>query len=234
MLTLVTIPGIMSDARTWAPIADALKPRFAAVHVADTTLDDTLAEIASRVLDSTEGDLVVLSHSMGARVAMEMGRIAPERIKGMVLCSSSAEGPAANEREKRQARIDEANADMAAYAHNWAPKVLSKAAAQDAALVKAVEQMVCDCSQAAHERQNLALLHRPDAEAYIGDFPFPVLLISGSEDHISTEAVNLALEARIPDAKTVILPGAGHLLTFEQPQEVLAAVTGWLEERGVI
>ncbi|MEJ2022482.1 MAG: alpha/beta fold hydrolase, partial [Maritimibacter sp.] len=91
MATLVTIPGIMSDARTWAPVAQALESQVDGVHVADTTKDATLEAMATRALRETEGDLIVIAHSMGGRVAMEMGRQAPERIKAMVLSSTSAE-----------------------------------------------------------------------------------------------------------------------------------------------
>ncbi|MCB1359434.1 MAG: alpha/beta fold hydrolase [Maritimibacter sp.] len=234
MVTLVTIPGIMSDTRTWAPVAEALKSHVGGVHVADTTRDATLDQMASRALSETTGDLIVIAHSMGGRVAMEMGRQAPGRVKAMVLSSTSAEGPGPNEQAHRQSRIDAANADMAGYAQNWAPKVLSKAGAQDDALVARIRQMVIDCGPAVHERQNLALLHRPDATAYIGDFPFPVLLITGAEDHLSTESVHAEIAAQIPDATSVVIDGAGHLLPFERPEAVARTVRDWLQERTLI
>jgi len=234
MATLVTIPGIMSDARTWAPVAQDLEPNVDAVHVADTTKDATLEAMATRALNDTKGDLIVMAHSMGGRVAMEMGRQAPERIKAMILSSTSAEGPGANELEHRQTRIDAANADMTSYAANWAPKVLSKENAQNDALVAQIRQMVVDCGAAVHERQNLALLHRPDATTYIGDFPFPVLLITGDQDHLSTKDVHDAVAAKIPDATSLVVAGAGHLLPFEQPQAVSETVRNWLQEKSVI
>ncbi|MEJ2020408.1 MAG: alpha/beta hydrolase, partial [Maritimibacter sp.] len=220
MATLVTIPGIMSDARTWAPVAQALESQVDGVHVTDTTKDATLEAMATRALRETEGDLIVIAHSMGGRVAMEMGRQAPERVKAMVLSSTSAEGPGPNEKAHRETRIKEANDDMASYAKNWAPKVLSKDNAQNDALVARIRQMVEDCGAEVHERQNLALLTRPDATTYIGDFPFPVLLITGDQDHLSTKDVHDAVAAKIPDAKSLVLAGAGHLLPFEQPQAV--------------
>ncbi len=234
MVTLVAIPGIMSDARTWAPVVEVLKPHVDDIHVADTTKDTTLEEMAARALAATDGDLIVIAHSMGGRVAMEMGRMAPGRIKAMILSSTGAEGPGPDEKAHRQSRIDEANADMAAYARNWAPKVLSKENAKDDGLVARIRKMVEDCGPEAHERQNLALLTRPDATSYIGAFPFPVLLMTGSEDHLSTEAAHAAIAARIPDARSVVLFGAGHLLPFEQPQAVSETVGNWLQERSLI
>ncbi|MGO4852362.1 alpha/beta fold hydrolase [Phaeovulum sp. W22_SRMD_FR3] len=233
MTTLVTIPGIMSDARTWAPLAEGLKDRVSAVHLADTTLDDTLSGMAARALAQTHGPLIVAAHSMGGRVALEMGRQAPERIRAMILSSTGAEGPAADEQAKREARIAEANADMVGYARNWAPKVLSTANAQNAELVARVRQMVEDCPAEVHARQNIALLHRPDATSYIGNFDFPVLLVTGDQDHLATEEVHGAIAAQMKDAESRVIPGSGHLLPFEQPQAVLETVTDWLDRKAI-
>lgn len=234
MPVLVTVPGIMSDARTWAPLAEALRPRLDGVHNVDTTRDATLAEMAARALAATEGPLIVAAHSMGGRVAMEMGRQAPSRIKAMILSSTGAEGPGPGEPAHRQARIDQANADMAGYARDWAPKVLAPANVADEALLARVRAMVEACPAEVHERQNRALLARPDAFAYIGAFGFPVLLITGDQDHLSTPAAHAAIAAAIPDAESRVIEGAGHLLPFEQPERVVAVVGDWLTARGIL
>lgn len=234
MTTLITVPGIMSDSRTWAPVADALQDYVECFHTADTSKDDTLEAMAARALSDTKGDLIVIAHSMGGRVAMEMGKQAPERIKAMVLSSTGAEGPGENEKAHRETRIAEANADMKSYARNWAPKVLSSDNAKNEELIANVRAMVEDCSAEVHERQNLALLHRPDATQYIGKFAFPVLLITGAEDHLSTEAVHSAIAAQIPDSKSLVLANSGHLLPFEQPEVVAQTIQKWLKEKAVI
>jgi pimeloyl-ACP methyl ester carboxylesterase len=234
MTTLVTIPGIMSDERTWAPVADALKSQVSAVHVADTASDGSLQEMAARALSQTAGELIVVAHSMGARVAMEMGRQAPARIRAMVLAGADAEGPKEDEAAKRQARIDKANAGMKAYARDWVPKVLSAANARNQALVSRVCQMVEDCPPEVHARQNLALLHRPDAMSYINAFRFPVLLLAGDEDHLCSEEVQADIAARLADATCVTVVGSGHLLPFEQPNDVAQVISHWFQEKAVL
>lgn len=231
MTTLITIPGIMSDSRTWVPVTAAMTHRFAAIHAADTTADGTLAGMAARVLDAVQGDLVVMAHSMGGRVAMEMGRQAPGRIRAMILSSTAAEPAGPDEAAHRHARIAQANAGMAGYGQGWAPKVLSKAGAGDAGLLATVRRMVEDCPPEVHERQNLALLHRPDAFAYLGTLNFPVLLVTGSEDHLSTERVHAEIARALPDAETQVIPGGGHLLTFEKPTEVARAIDDWMSRK---
>jgi pimeloyl-ACP methyl ester carboxylesterase len=231
MTTLVAVPGIMSDHRSWQGVIASMTHRFATVHAADTASDETLAAMATRALAMTSGDLVVLAHSMGGRVAMEMGRQAPDRIRAMVLASTAAEPAGPDEAAKRHARIAEANAGMAEYARHWAPKVVSAAGRDNAALLASIRRMVEDCPPEVHARQNLALLYRPDALSYLDQLRFPVLLVTGSEDHLSTEAVHAEIAKALPDAESQIVPGGGHLLTFEKPAEVALLIDGWLARR---
>ncbi|UFW80409.1 MULTISPECIES: alpha/beta fold hydrolase [Rhizobium] len=231
MTTIVTIPGIMSDARTWRSIAGDLKSDKTKVFEANRRRDATIEDMASRTLSETDGALIVLAHSMGARVAMEMGRQSPGRIRAMVLSNANAEGPAQDEAASRENRIAEAKADVVVYARRWVTKVISAKSAQDPRLVGDIRQMVEDCPPDVHERQNRSLVARPDATAYLSAFDFPVLLMTGAEDHLSTPIVQETIAELLRDCETVVIEDAGHLLPFEQPRVVSAVVKDFLLRR---
>lgn len=233
MTTLVTIPGIMSDARTWGAVAQAFKPQSMTVHAADTSLDATIEEMAARALAETDGDLVVLAHSMGGRVALEMGRQAPDRLRAMVLANTNTEGLGDHEIAHREARIAEANADMTAYARSWVPKVISTASQRRPDLVSSIMKMVEDCAPEVQERQNRALIARPDATRCLHQLRIPVLLVTGSEDHLSTSASNDEIAKRLQDAEVRVIDDAGHLLPFEQPQELSATILRWFSRKDI-
>ncbi|WP_324765189.1 alpha/beta hydrolase (plasmid) [Sinorhizobium meliloti] len=233
MTTLVTIPGIMSDARTWSTVAEAVSLEEATVHVADISRDTTIEDMAARSLAETDGELIVLAHSMGGRVALEMGRQAPDRIRAMVLANTNADGVGEYEPAHREARIAEANADMVAYALGWVPKVISNASKHKPDLIAAILKMAEDCPPAVHERQHRALMARPDATAYLPDLCFPVLLLTGSEDHLASRASNEALAKLLKDAEVQVIEDAAHLLPFEQPEEVVATILRWVRRREI-
>jgi pimeloyl-ACP methyl ester carboxylesterase len=228
MNVLVTIPGIMSDARTWRAVAQRINPEGAPTHAADTSLDATIEEMAARALTETDGELIVLAHSMGGRVALEMGRQAPERIRAMVLANTNTEGLGDQEIAHREARIAEANADMIAYARGWVPKVISNASKRKPDLVASIVKMVEDCPPEVQERQNRALIARPDATLCLEKLRFPVLLVTGSEDNLSSRVSNEGIARRLEDAQVKVIEDAGHLLPFEQPQELSEAILRWL------
>ncbi|PKA43707.1 alpha/beta hydrolase [Rhizobium sullae] len=233
MMTLVTIPGIMSDARTWGPVAQAMAPPGSTIHVANTSLDATIEGMAARALAETDGNLIVVAHSMGGRVALEMGRQAPDRLRAMVLANTNAEGLGDHEIAHREARIAEANADMAAYARGWVPKVISAASKRKPQLVASIIKMVEDCTPEVQERQNRALIARPDATRYLRQLSFPVLLVTGSEDYLSSRASNDEIAKRLKDAEVRVIDDASHLLPFEQPQELSQTILLWFARKDI-
>lgn len=70
-MQVVLLPGLLCDASIWAAQIAALKP-YAGVAVGDFSQLGSLEEMARAALALREGPLIVIGHSMGARVALEM------------------------------------------------------------------------------------------------------------------------------------------------------------------
>jgi len=62
----------------------------------------------------------------------------------------------------------------------------------------------------------------------LGQIAVPTLIIAGEEDIADVHAHCGAIEAAIPGARRLILPGSGHLPHFEVPGEFNTAVLGFL------
>jgi pimeloyl-ACP methyl ester carboxylesterase len=54
----------------------------------------------------------------------------------------------------------------------------------------------------------------------------PTTLILGERDMMTPARAGKALAAALPNARTVVLPGAGHMMMVERPDELLAALHG--------
>ena len=52
----------------------------------------------------------------------------------------------------------------------------------------------------------------------------PTTLILGERDMMTPAKAGKALAAALPNARTVVLPGAGHMMMVERPDELLAAL----------
>jgi pimeloyl-ACP methyl ester carboxylesterase len=54
----------------------------------------------------------------------------------------------------------------------------------------------------------------------------PTTLVLGERDMMTPAKAGKALAAAIPNARTVVVPGAGHMVMAERPDELLAALRG--------
>ena len=75
-LPIVLVPGLNCSARLYAPQIPELW-RFGPVTVADHTRDDTMAAIATRILDAAPPRFHYVGLSMGGYIAFEIMRQAP-------------------------------------------------------------------------------------------------------------------------------------------------------------
>jgi pimeloyl-ACP methyl ester carboxylesterase len=221
--TLLLIPGLLCDASVWAPVQALLNN---AAHIADLSTQDNLTTMAEDLLAAHPGRLRIAGHSMGARVAMEMARLAPDRVERMVLLDTGIHPLRAGETEKRAEIVAFAHANgMAALADRWLPGMVHR---QDPALMQSLRAMVLRMTPDLHERQIRALVTRPDAAAYLPDLHCSTLLIVGAEDQWSPVAQHQDMLALLPDARLIVIPDAGHFAPLENPDPVAQATAAFL------
>lgn len=230
MTTLVLIPGLISDDIVWQPVADAVASKMP-VHQADLTKGTSISGMARELLEKVPGDLIVVGHSMGGRIAMEMAHQAPERIQGLVLANTGHRPKREGEEVKRQAMIDLGHESMEQLADQWLPPMVDERRIGDAELMGRLRAMVLRANADIHEGHIRALVGRPNASAYLKDITCPTLLIVGRQDAWSPIAQHEEIKAAMPDAELVVIEDAGHFAPVERPDDVVKAITGWLAKK---
>ena len=117
--TLVLIPGLLCDAIIWKHQVAALGERYD-ILIPDLTRFASIEAMAASVLNKTSAQLSVAGHSMGARVAMEMARMAPERVERLALLDTGIHPMRAGEPEKRAHLVELGQREgMRAAADAW-------------------------------------------------------------------------------------------------------------------
>lgn len=222
--TLLLLPGLLCDAATYRPqLAE-----FGADHdvrVADFFGLDSIGGMAERALATASGDLVVAGFSMGGRVALEMMRIAPERVRGLAIFDTGVHPRQPGEEAKRQLLVDIAYKEgMEALAARWLPPMLHPDAQKNAPLVADLTAMVCRATPEIHEKQIRALLDRPDASPVLATIACPTIVLCGRQDLWSPPEQHAPIAAEIPGAKMVVAEECGHFLPVEAPDVLNAAL----------
>ena len=234
---VVFLPGLLCDGATWTSQVAALADR-APTSVADYGVLDSLSAMADAVLDGVPGDLVLVGHSMGGRVALEAYRQARGRIRGLMLLDTGYQGRPrddAGERERveRMELVDLARrSGMRAMGQRWVKRMVHPDRLGDESLVESILRMIERKTPAVFEAQQRALLARPDATQLLADIACPTLVLCGREDAWSPSSRHEEMARRISTSDLVIVERCGHMSPMEQPQVVGAELTKWLSRVG--
>jgi len=173
---------------------------------------------------------------MGGRVALEIYRLAPERVARIALFNTGylplAAGAAGEEEtRKRAALVALARSQgMRAMLREWLPPMIDSRRIHDSALVNSIMDMMSRKTPEIFAAQVQALLARPDAGPVLEQIRCPALLLTGREDGWSGPAQHQAMAAKIAGSRLVVVPDCGHMSMLERPAEVSAALRAWLAE----
>lgn len=226
--TLVLLPGLLCDASVWAHQRAA----FADSHVVVTPVlygYESIPAMARAVLDGVTGPFALAGHSMGARVALEVLRQAPDRVERLALLDTGTHPRKEGEEATRQVLVDLArNEGMAALAARWLPPMVHPDRTVDAALMAPLAAMVCRATPWIFAGQVRALLDRPDAASQLGAIRCPTAVVVGRQDGWSPPSQHESIAAAIPGATLTVIEDSGHMSTVEQPDAVTGALRDWL------
>ena len=222
---LILLPGLICDARTF----EGQQARFECLSINGFGLRTSLQEMARTVLEAGPARMSLLGHSMGARVALEVWRTAPERVERLALVSTGMHPVRPGEAEKRFALRDLGRArGMGALVDQWLPPMVGPRARDDAELMGKLRRMCVDAGLDAFEAQITALLDRPEVETLLSTIDCPVLVAAGECDVWSPPEQHRAIAAAIPGAELRIIDAAGHMLPAEAPQALNDVIATWL------
>jgi pimeloyl-ACP methyl ester carboxylesterase len=237
MTTLMLLPGLMCDAAVWTPLLPALQAH-AECHVVAYGLRDSLTTMAQQALDESPTERFALAgHSMGGRVAMEVMRLAPQRVERLALMDTGTHTLAAGEagereRAGRMVMLEQARTlGMRAMGQNWA-KGMVHPSRLDTPVFEAILQMLERSNPAQFEAQQTALLGRRDSTPQLPTLQCPTLILCGRQDGWSPpgqhQTMHRALAHLESQATLRIIEDCGHMCTMEQPGAVGAALVEWL------
>ncbi len=229
---LLLLPGTLCDRRVFDPLVAELEASAGAPScecVADLGAASTIVELATRILAQAPPKFVLCGFSQGGMVAVEICRLAPQRVIGLVLLSTNplAETPARSAQRMRQLERAETGDLDGVVREELLPAYFS----HKSAVAPELEQVVIDMATAlgpeVFRRQVAALRARPDLRATLAGLQLPVLWLAGRADGLVPVSVQQSAAQTLLDGRFRVLPGCGHLCTLEAPDRVGAEILAW-------
>jgi pimeloyl-ACP methyl ester carboxylesterase len=192
--------------------------------------------------------LLLFGHSHGGVVAVEYAASHPDRVERLILASTlPRHGP---EQEAAMQRAVEAREGESWYADavDALQTELQGEFADGRELMELTRRMMplyyADYGE--REQRHVASLagdslcvdatrlwekeiwEHFDLRPLLRSLPMPTLVITGEQDFITGPACAAELSESIPATETVVLPGSGHMIFVEAPEEFREAVLGFL------
>jgi pimeloyl-ACP methyl ester carboxylesterase len=234
---LVLVHGAVSDSRIWRPQVEGLADAFTVVAwdapgagrspdpPARFGTDDWAGALAGLLRALGLGPAHVVGLSWGGTLALALYARAPEAVASLVLAGAYAGWKGSLSEEECAQRLAAALASAAMppaeLADAWLPGLVTQDA--DPARVAELRAVVED-SHPDGLRLVAVSMAATDLNAVLPRIAVPVLLLWGERDVRSPLRIAEGMRAAIPGAELVVLPGAGHVTSVEQPDAFTAAV----------
>lgn len=174
--------------------------------------------------------------SMGGYILFDLWRKYPEKVAGLILCDTRPEADTPEVREKRLKTIS----DIRTHGHSplimsmmpnlFSPQTLEK----HPSLVEEVRQWIIANPTEGIIHALTALASRSDSTSFLSRISTPTLILVGQEDKLTPPESAQALQKQIPHSRLEIIPEAGHLSPYEQPEFVNTAILQYLQQEDFV
>jgi pimeloyl-ACP methyl ester carboxylesterase len=190
-----------------------------------------LAQSCITLIESLNcGDVALLGHSMGGMVAQEVMARRPELVNKLILCATSPSfgKPDAqwqrNFIAQRTAPLD-AGKTMAELAEVLVPQMVGPGSLPEG--VRLATHCMSQIPASTYRRALEAILSF-DRRAQLPQIQVPTLLLAGEHDRNAPPAMMKKMAEAIPRSTFLEMPGVGHLLNLEAPDEFDGLVLNFL------
>nr|WP_026331752.1 alpha/beta fold hydrolase [Pseudomonas mandelii] len=226
---LVLVPGLLCDERLWAHQKGALQ-HSTQVFIPDVSIDSSIAQMAKRALDEAPPTFALAALSMGGYVAMEIMRLAPERVTKLALFDTMVRPDDDARAQARQGLL--ALAELGRF-KGVTPQLLPKlmhSRCIGTAVADTVKAMADAIGKEGFVRQQKAIIERPDYRPMLEAIAVPTLIVVGENDEITPIVESEEIHRGIPHSRLVVLSECGHLPPLEHPELITQLLSEWLAE----
>ncbi|MCB1375462.1 MAG: alpha/beta hydrolase, partial [Rhodobacteraceae bacterium] len=201
MTPLVLVPGMMCDARLFAPQIAALSGRRP-LHLAAISDHDSVEALAAAILAAAPLRFALAGLSMGGIVAMEMLRQAPDRVAGLALMDTNPLAETDAAKARRGPQMDKARAGRldAVMRDEMKPNYLTDGPRRAEILALCME-MALDLGPEVFCRQSRALRDRSDQTGTLAACHGPALILCGRDDALCPVARHELMHGLMPGSR---------------------------------
>lgn len=233
-IPLLLLHGFCEDRTMWADFVPLLSKKYCVVTIdlsgfgeSDLLPESSMVAMAKAVhavwVEEQLPPVVLIGHSMGGYVGLELARHYPECLMGLGLLHSHPFQDLPDKQANRQKTIRFIERHgIAPFAGQFVRNLFAPdfATAHPELMEELIDYTATQRSDAVIAATH-AMLHRQATDEVLRQLPVPALLIVGTEDQAIAPQHSYAQLALAPVSSIHILDGIGHMAQLEAPAETL-------------
>lgn len=232
---IVLLHGFTHTGASWDPVIAALGERYRAIapdirgHGSASDADPvTLDAVIDDIRRLAPGRFPLVGYSMGGRMALHVALAMPERIDRLVLIGAS---PGIADPQERRARrqsdeqlaAEVERSEIEEFARRWAQTPVLAGLPEEVLARVHADRLRSTPAGLARALRGLGTGALPSLWDRLGELGMPVTLVVGERDE-KFRAIAAQMAALIQQATVEVVPGAGHAVHLEAPEDVVRAI----------
>lgn len=242
--TIVFIHGFPFDKSIWDDQLSSLPENFRGIAYDVRGFGESTTQHNFLSIDLFASDLlgflsslsietcILCGISMGGYIALRAFELAPERIKGLVLCDTNAVADGNETKLKRFKSIQQvADGAKQEFTESFIQNVFSpNTLANKPEVLHFLRAVILNTSDETICATLLAMASRTDTSHVLPKIKVPVLIIRGEEDKLMSQAQTDQLTKNIERSEFVSIKHSGHLPNLENTQGFFDALSSFLNK----
>ena len=163
---------------------------------------------------------------MGSLIALETAARHPAKVSALSLIGTAATMTVGPDLLKAAEANDHAAIDMVSIWGLGFQAELGGSLAPGLWMHSGAQRVLEQCRARRAVQRSVRLQRLSERAGAAAQITVPTTIILGERDMMTPAKAGKALAAALPNSRTVVLRGAGHMMMVERPDELLAALQG--------
>lgn len=226
---IIFLSGLLCDTTIWQKQITYFASDYE-IEAFEFSHFTNIQDMAKKVISSLTEPVTVIGHSMGARVALEVFRFAPQLVSKIALIDFGIHNIKPGEADKRFELIHAVGVHGMQYLiHNWLEPMVYPPNISKTDIFSPMKKMVLGQTIDSFEAQINALLTRPDVIDVFKNIHIPLYLGVGRQDQWSTLVQHQNMLELNSNAQLNIYENSGHMTPLEAAEQFNTSLEKWMK-----